>query len=311
MILAAATLAFVLLHAAPGDAYSSVGGGMTDDVRRLLRVQRGYDRSLLQQYGLWLGALVRGNWGWSTSQQRWVLDVLADALPRTLVLMSLALAASFAFGVTLGAWQGARAERHVARDVVDRVVSLATLAVYSAPQFWLALALLFCFVRWFHLPAGGELDDLHTSMSAADQFTDRLRHLFLPWLSLTLVGTALFARFQRTAMRDAIREPFVGAARAKGTPETQVRRHAWRTALSPVITMAGLLFPALIGGAVFVEVVYAWPGIGTALLKGVDGRDYDLVAAVVVLGSAMTVLGSFLADVAREWADPRIGVERS
>ena len=173
------------------------------------------------------------------------------------------------------------------------------------PPFWLALAVLFYGVHWFGLPSGGTVDDLHDRMSTADQLLDRLRHLLLPWLSLTLAGAALFARFQRSSMRDAIREPFVRAARAKGSREREIRRQAWRTALSPVITIAGLFFPTLLGGAVFVEIVYAWPGIGTAMLKGVDHRDYDLVAAVVVLGSAMTVAGSFLADLAREFVDPR------
>ncbi len=308
----AATFAFVLLHFAPGDAYSSIGGGMTDEIRATLRAQRGYDLPLARQYVRWLLALASGDWGWSTSQQRWVSDVIAEAIPRTLVLMSLALCASLALGMGIGAWQGARAERHVAaRDTADRAVSVVTLFVYSMPQFWLALALMFCGVRWFGLPSGGAVDDLHDRLSAADRLVDRLRHLLLPWLSLTLAGAALFTRFQRSAMRDAIREPFVRAARAKGSRERDIRFQAWRTALSPVITIAGLFFPALLGGAVFVEIVYAWPGIGSAVLKGVDYRDYDLVAAVVVIGSAMTAAGSFLADLTRELVDPRNRLEHS
>ena len=285
---------------------------MTDEVRATLRAQRGYDLPVSRQYLRWLLALASGDWGWSTSQQRWVSDVIAEALPRTLVLMSLALCSSLALGMGIGAWQGARAERHVAaRDTADRAVSVVTLLVYSMPPFWLALALMFYGVRWFGLPSGGAVDDLHDRMSTADQLVDRLRHLVLPWLSLTLAGASIFARFQRSSMRDAIREPFVRAARAKGTREFDIRLQAWRTALSPVITIAGLFFPTLLGGAVFVEIVYAWPGIGTAVLKGVDRRDYDLVAAVVVLGSAMTAAGSFLADLTREFVDPRNRLDKS
>ncbi len=310
VVLVAATAAFVLLHVAPGDLYSTAGSGsgMSPEVRATLRAHRGYDLPVIQQYVHWLRAFVSGDFGWSASQNRWVADILIAALPRTLLLMLLAFCSSLALGMGIGAWQGARAETRGAKaDATDRVVSLVTLFVYSLPEFWLALALMFCFVHWWPvLPATGVVGDSYAYMSASEQVVDRVRHLALPWLSLTLVGTAVFTRFQRAAMRDAIREPFVRAARAKGSRESAVRWQAWRTSLSPVLSVAGMLFPALLGGAVFVEVVYAWQGMGYELLRGIAARDYEMIAAIVVIGSAMTSLGSLLADVAREFVDPRV-----
>lgn len=309
-MLVAATAAFVLLHVAPGDLYSTAGSGsgMSPEVRATLRAHRGYNLPIMQQYVRWLGAFIGGDFGWSASQHRWVADILVDALPRTFFLMLLAFCSSLALGMGIGAWQGARVETRVGRtDVTDQIVSLITLFVYSLPEFWLALALMFCFVHWWHvLPATGVVGDAYAYMSTSEQVIDRLRHLVLPWLSLTLVGTAVFTRFQRAAMRDAMREPFVRATRARGTNESAVRWQAWRTSLSPVLCIAGMLFPALLGGAVFVEVVYAWQGMGYELLRGIAARDYEMIAAIVVIGSVMTSVGSFVADLAREWVDPRV-----
>ena len=145
-------------------------------------------------------------------------------------------------------------------------------------------------------------------MSPWQQVVDRARHLVLPWLSLTVIGTAIFARYQRASMRDVLRESFVRTARAKGLAESTIRRQAWRAAILPVVTLSGLFFPALLTGAVFVERVYGWPGMGTALLTAISGRDYALVSACVIVGSAMTALGSMLADVVRVFVDPRLRV---
>ncbi len=275
---------------------------MTDELRARWRALYGLDRPLWAQYADWLGRAVRGDLGRSITQQRPVATILREVLPNTLLLMGLAFAASAALGSALGAWQGARAGSRG-----DRAASTLALVVYSLPEFWLALVLLMVFAHRLHwLPVTGMTDPMHDHLPPGRQLLDRLRHLVLPWLSLTLVGTAVFARFQRAAMREAIGEPFVRTARAKGLPGRAVRRHAWRAALLPVITLAGLLFPALLAGAVFVERVFSWPGMGTTLVRAITEHDYELVAAIVVLGSAMTAAGSLLADVVREVADPRL-----
>lgn len=299
----ASSLAFVLLRAAPGDPYASQLEGIPVPAatRAAWRAQLGLDQPLPVQYVHWLGNVVRGDFGWSTLHQRPVADVLRETLPRTLLLMSLALGTSLALGMLLGAWQGTHGG-----SLGDDAISSASLLVWSVPEFWLALLLLQLFayeLAW--LPATGIVSETHAYLSPAARVRDRLEHLVLPWLTLSLVGTALFARFQRSSMREAWQEPFVRTARAKGVRESGVRRHAWRTALLPVITLTGLVFPALLGGAVFVERIFAWPGMGHTTVLAVNARDYAFVTAAVVIGSAMTAAGSLLADWAQQLADPR------
>lgn len=302
---AAATLVFVLLRLAPGDPYATRFEGLPipRETRDAWRAQRGLDAPMPVQYARWLGLTVRGELGWSTQYQRPVRDVIADLLPRTALLMGLALLTSLALGMWLGAWQGARSG-----SLGDQVATTSTLVLYSVPEFWLALLLLQLFVQtlgW--LPATGMVSATHDYLPFAEQVHDRVRHLVLPWLALSLVGVSVFARFQRSSMHEAWREPFVRTARAKGLAERGVRWHAWRTALAPVIALTGLTLPALVGGAVFVERIFAWPGLGNAAVQAVTARDYDLVTATVLLTSAVTVLGSLLADVVQRVVDPRIG----
>ena len=150
------------------------------------------------------------------------------------------------------------------------------------------------------------MSDTYRYNTPRQQLVERLRHLVLPWATLTLVGTAVFARYQRAAMREVIGEPFVDNARARGLPEKTVQRHARRASLTPVVTLGGLYLPAIVGGAVFVESVFGWKGMGLALLEGVNAHDYALVSAIVVVGSALTVLASIIADILREVVDPRL-----
>jgi peptide/nickel transport system permease protein len=303
VVVAASTIAFVLLHLAPGDPFTSLGEGMTAESSAQLRHKWGLDQPLWQQYLKWLWNAARGDFGSSSYYERPVWEIIVSRLPGTLMLMGLALFSSILFGILLGAWQGARAGTRR-----DRFFSTLSLTVYSAPEFWLGLALLLLFSQhWQLLPAGGMQSDTYRHLpTTGARFLDRVEHLVLPWLTLTLVGTAVFARFQRAAMRDSMREPFVRTARAKGLRETKVRGHALRASLLPVITLGGLLFPALLGGAVIVERVFSWPGLGSLLVQAIESRDYLLVTGAVVVASVMTALGTLLADLARAAADPRV-----
>lgn len=298
-------MAFALLHLAPGDPISrmAAANGVPPELLAQWRHQEGYDQPIAQQYLRWIGGVARGDFGRSSSQKRPVLDVLVDRLPNTLILMSLALGASVLLGAMLGAWQGARIGRPA-----ERAWAFVLLMVNAVPEFWLAMGLLTVFAfRIPVFPSGGTIDvGMYDSMSTAQQLWDRLRHLVLPWASLTMVASAVFARYQRESMRDAMREPFVQTARAKGLSERGAHRHAWRTAILPLITLSGLFFPALLTGSVFVERIFGWPGMGDTLVRAVSDRDYLLVSACVIVGSAMTTVGALLADVARTYADPRL-----
>jgi peptide/nickel transport system permease protein len=300
----AATLAFILLRLAPGDPYATQLDTLPipAEARAAWRAERGLDDPMATQYVRWIGNVARGKLGWSSRAQRPVADVLADVLPRTLALMGVALLTSMAGGMLIGAWQGTRAG-----STGDQVVSTTTLLIYSLPEFWLAMLLLQLFAHglgW--LPATGIVSAEYEYLPFLAQLQDRLAHFVLPWLALSLLGIAVFARFQRSSMLDAWREPFVRTARAKGLAERGVRWHAWRTSLIPVLGVAGLVFPALVGGAVFVERVFAWPGMGYTTVMAVGARDYEFVTAAVVTGSAMTVMGSLLVDGLLRLADPRM-----
>ncbi len=303
VVWAATTLAFVLLRLAPGDPYLTrfEGFEVSEAQRDVWRANRAYDGTMTEQYVLFLRNSASGDLGFSTMQQRRVSEVLRDVLPNTLLLMGLALGSSVLFGMAIGTWQGTRGD-----STADQAVSTASLVAYSMPEFWLALLMLQLFalkLNW--LPAGGAVSADHDLLGASLQIKDRLRHLVLPWLTLTIVGTAVFARFQRSAVRDTWNEPFVRTARAKGLAEPAVRQHAWRAALSPMITLVGLSLPALLGGAVFVERIFSWPGMGDATIQAVEARDYEFVTAAVIVGSVLTVTGSLLADWLSQLADPR------
>lgn len=300
------TIAFFLIHIAPGDPFATDSPLLTDEIRARLREQFGYDRPLLEQYVRYIGSVAQGELGFSHSLQAPVSAVLARALPNTLQLMGLALALGFALGIWLGVFE----VRHL-RTRKARATNGASLFVYSLPDFWLALMLLLIFAYWLPiLPAGGMIDVvLHDYMSPARAAWDRIRHLVLPLTTMTLLVTAIIARYQRAALLEVLPSDFVRTARAKGLDARDViMRHALRNALLPMITLAGIAFPMLLGGAVFVERVFSWPGMGLMVTNAIGMRDYPLILAAVIVGGAMVAVGNLLADIAYGLADPRIRV---
>ena len=300
------TIAFFLIHLAPGDPFSFDSPRVTEELRVRWRAQFGYDRPLAEQYWRYLGSVATGKLGYSHSLHVPVRDALATTLPRTLGLMGCALALSFALGIWLGVFEA----RHAGTGKA-RLANAASLVINSLPDFWLALMVLLAFAYWIPVfPAGGMVDAfMHDYMSPVRAVLDRLRHLALPLLALTLVATAVIARFQRAALLDVLPSDFVRTARAKGVATgSVVRRHALRNALLPMITLAGLALPALLGGAVFVERIFAWPGMGLLMTNAVGARDYPLVLAAVLVGSFLVVAGNTLADIGYALADPRIRV---
>ncbi|MFL5575261.1 MAG: ABC transporter permease [Gemmatimonadaceae bacterium] len=309
VVAAVATLTFVLAHLAPGDPIGAAAANplVTESVRDRWREAWGLDRPLPEQYLRYLVSVARGDLGWSFSMQEPVRDVLARALPNTLLLMGTAFVLAFAVGVAAGALQAARRG-----STPDRALGALSLVLYSVPDFWLALMVMLSLAYWVPLfPVGGVVDPvMHELLPPLGRLADRLRHLALPALTLTLLYSAGVARFQRAALLDALRADYVRTARAKGAPERAVvGRHALRNALLPVITLVGLAFPTLLGGAVFVEQVFSWPGMGWVAVKAVAMRDYPLVLASVLVGSVMVVAGSAIADACYAAADPRLRAE--
>jgi peptide/nickel transport system permease protein len=306
VVFAAATLTFALLHLAPGDPLSGAmeHPAVTEAVRERWRRAYGLDRPVPEQYGRYLANVARGELGYSFSLHRPVRDALLDALPNTLLLMTVTLVLSFSLGVALGVYQALRRG-----SAGDRLLGGLSLAFYSVPDFWLALVAVLVFAYWLRiLPAGGSVDPvMHVYMGAWEQLVDRLRHLVLPSLTLTLLTAAGIARFQRAALLDVEREDFVRTAHAKGVaPAAVIWRHVLRNAIVPTITLLGLALPALVGGAAVVEKVFSWPGLGLLAVNAIATRDYPLVTGAVIAGSAAVALGSLAADALHALADPRV-----
>jgi peptide/nickel transport system permease protein len=304
-VCAALAVTFTLLTLAPGDPLATIldGRELPPEAVAQLRAVYGTDGPAPARFLRWLAAFARGELGWSIARQRPVAEVLAAALPHTLLLVATAQLASAGLGSALGAWQGAHAGSRG-----DRATSLVTLALFAIPEFVLALPLLLLFAwRWRVLPAGGAADAMAPYLSPLAQLGDRLAHLVLPATALTAVGVAVYARYQRAAMAGALAEPFVRAARARGASRRRAHvAHAWRAALLPVVTLLGLNLPALVGGTLLIERAFAWPGVGTVLADAIAQRDTAVVLAVVALGSAATALGALLTDLLLPRVDPRV-----
>ena len=307
IVLAAVTLIFFLLHLAGGSPCGQRDvQSVAPEVCARLRAQFGLDRPIWEQYGKYLWAVLHGDLGQSFWQRRPVIAALGDAMPNTLVLAGTALLIDFTLGLALGVYQAARARRFG-----DIALGNAALFVNSMPTFWLGLVLLLVFGQWLHLvPVGGTHDPvLCARLDSLHCVGDRLWHLALPALTLGLVGAAATARYQRAAMLEVIAQDFVRTARAKGLRERRVLLvHALRNALLPSITLFGLAFPFLVTGAVLVEWVFAWPGMGWLAVMAIGQRDYPVVTATALVASGMVTVGNLLADVVYAAADPRIRV---
>jgi peptide/nickel transport system permease protein len=301
-----ATISFALIHLAPGDPFSAVMDNPTvsETVRLTLRAQYGFDRPLPEQFARYVGRLAHGDLGWSFSHDRTVLEVLGSALPNTLLLMGVALVGSFALGILIALIQVARRG-----TATDHILSGVTLLLLSMPDFWLAILALLAFTYWLPVfPVGGAVDPvMHEYMGFGARVLDRLRHLILPAATLTVLAAGAVARYQRSALLDVLPADYIRTARLKGLTEREIlRRHALRNALLPIITLIGLSFPALLTGAFFIEKIFAWPGMGLAVVNAIGTRDYPLVVGGVIIGSIMVTLGSLLADLLYAWADPRV-----
>lgn len=306
VLLLVTTIAFFLIHLAPGDPIGGDDQRFTEEIRQRLRAQFGYDRPVAEQYVRYVGNVLRGELGWSHSLHAPVSEVLAATLPRTLLLMGLAMVLGFAIGMWLGVFEIRHWQSRIAR-----ATNAGSLLVYSLPDFWLALMLLLAFAYWIPiLPAGGMVDVImHDYMGPARAAWDRVRHLILPVTTLTLLISAMIARYQRAALLEVLPSDFVRTARAKGLDNRAVvGRHALRNALLPMITLAGIALPSLLGGAVFVERVFSWPGMGLTTVTAVASRDYPLVMAAVLVGAVMVAFGNLVADIAYGLADPRVRV---
>jgi peptide/nickel transport system permease protein len=299
----ALVLLFLLMRIIPGDPLSRLGEGraLTPVQIQALRDLYDLDRPLLAQLASFVRGLLHGDLGTSIEYARPVTGLLIERLPATLLLGGTVLLLNFTVGLWLGVRQAVRKD-----SAEDRWLSTLSLAGYATPSFWLGLVLAWLVgVKWRLLPPAGMRNPLLEGGALAAA-VDVARHLILPAITLSVVSIAGTMRYQRSAMLEVLRLPYILTARAKGLTDRQVLWHGWRNALFPVLTLFGLWLPVLVTGSVFVESVFAWPGLGSLAAAAVGNRDYPLLMGAAMLVAGIVVLASFLTDLAYALLDPRV-----
>jgi peptide/nickel transport system permease protein len=298
-------VAFVAVHTAPGDPVLALAGEHGDAAYyAFVRAKFGLDRPLPEQLAVYAGRVVSGDLGLSFVHGRSVAAVIAERLPATMLLIGTALALSTTIGVALGVLAARRAGQP--SDLVLRTVALLA---HAMPSFWLAqMAAITLAVGTGWFPVQGLTDARH-AFTGWRYALDVLHHLALPALVLAASELALTTRLTRTAVLDALATDYVRTARAKGLPEQGVVRHALRNALLPVVTVVGSRAGLVVTGAVLVETVFAWPGLGQLLLSSVQTRDVPVLLGLFLLASLTVIVANLVTDLAYAWLDPRIRYE--
>ena len=304
------TLTFVLVRLAPGDAAALlVPPTATPEDAARLRAELALDAPLAVQYAKWIGGLLRGDLGESFTQRRPVARVLREALPVSLGLGLSSLVLTFVVGVAIGTLQATRRG-----TAVDPALTFATTAIYAAPSYWLALSLIAIFTYgatvWglppaLRLPAFGIRDPAGVETGWA-AMVDVARHAVLPVTVLAAVGAAGIARYARSTVADLAGAEWVRTARAKGLPSRAVYgRHVLANALPPLVVLLALSLPGVVAGSVFVESVFAWPGMGRVMVTAISARDYPVVMGATMLYSALVIFANLAADLVLPLIDPR------
>ena len=304
------TLTFALIRLAPGDAAAFLvpPTASAADVARI-RAELGLDQSIAIQYARWGAALLRGNLGESFSLHQPVAKALAQALPVSIGLGTASLALTFLIGVPLGMLQAIRRN-----SAVDRTLTVLTTFVYAAPSFWLALALVAVFTygaaAWglppsMRLPAFG-IRSPGVTLTGWPALLDIMRHAILPITILASIGAAGIARYARSSISDTIAQDFVRTARAKGAAPSRVYfRHVLATVLPTLVVLFALSLPGLVAGSIFVESVFAWPGMGRLMVNAIVARDYPLIMGAATVYATLVLFANLAGDVVLPLVDPR------
>jgi len=298
------TVLFFLVRLAPGRPAAFYDNQLaTADEQENLRRAFGLDQPIPIQYLHWLESTVTGNWGVSFSKHRPVIHVLAESLPQTLLLATTALFLQYLLGLVLGITSARRLG-----SLGDHLIRLLSLIVYSIPSFWLGLmALLLLSYRLPFFPGGGMNSVGAATMSPWGYALDLAHHLALPAGVLGIAAAAGVARHVRNDLADVLQEDYIRTARAKGVSEhAVVWVHGLKNAAASLTQLAGLALPFLLSGALVIEVVFSWPGMGRLTFDAITARDYPLILGATTLTALLVVGGSFLADVLLAVVDPRV-----
>ncbi len=299
VLLGLTVIVFAMMALIPGDPATAILGSFAtpENVEKLNR-DLGLDKPLTHQYFIWLGNLLEGDLGRSYSLNRPVTDEVLERFSATLILAGAAFVLCTVWGLLIGIWTAARQY-----GWTDKILTFVVLIGISIPSFWLGLLLILLFaveLRW--LPASGMF-----AIYGGGDLPDLLVHLILPALTLSIVATGVIARLTRSAMLEVLRQDFIRTARAKGVSESRVLyAHAFKAALVSIIPVIGVQAGFVLGGAVYIESVFQWPGVGRMLVQAISTRDILLVQGGVIVVAASYVLFNLLADLAQSWLDPRV-----
>lgn len=307
MLLGITILSFALMHLAPGsptELYTELNPKVGAEFRERFEAYYGLDKPLPVQYLTWLSHVARLDLGTSFSpDKRPVWDKIVERLPITLLLNLISLVLILAVAIPLGVMSAVRRGSRF-----DRATTVFVFAGFSIPSFWLALLLM----KWLGVDLGWLPISGLQSLDAANlpplaRLWDRVQHLILPVFVSAVGGLAGISRYMRGSMLEVVRQDYITAARAKGLPETRVIYvHALRNSLLPIVTLMGFWIPALIGGSVIFETIFAIPGMGQLFYQSVMARDYPVIQGILLLGSALTLVGNLIADLTYAVVDPRI-----
>ncbi len=299
VLLGLSIIVFLIMAMIPGDPATAILGSYAtpENVARI-NIALGLDKPLPQQYLIWLNNLLHGDLGRSYALNRPVLDVVLERFSATLVLAGTSLVICSILGLIAGVVSAVRQY-----GWADKIVTVLVLIGISMPTFWLGLLLILGFAVKIRLfPASG----MYAVYGGGD-LPDLLRHLVLPAFTLAVVATGVIARLTRTAMLEVLRQDYIRTARAKGVSERKViYKHAFKAALVTVIPVIGIQAGFVLGGAVYIETVFQWPGIGSMLVNAIATRDLLLVQGGVLVVAAAYVLFNLIADVAQTLLDPRL-----
>ncbi len=302
LLVIVSVIGFSVLNLAPGGPLSqyTLTPGMTKEALDRIAEQMGLNRPLPVQYLDWLRRLVQGDWGHSYRDGRPVLEIIVGHLWATILLMG----GSTLLSILIGTWLGVHTaiRRGSAFDYAGTIVAMISLSI---PTFWFGLVAIYVFSLKLHwLPAG------NMSTVGDGSFLDYVRHLILPSVVLALVNVAVWSRYMRSATLDVVNQDFIRTAKAKGlSPRRVLLKHVLGNAMLPMITLAGVQLPTLLGGALVTETVFTWPGMGRLFLDSLGYNDYPVVMGLLMFSALLVLLGNFVADLLVAFVDPRVRLD--
>ncbi|MDK2923902.1 MAG: peptide/nickel transport system permease protein [Pseudothermotoga sp.] len=297
-------MVFMIMEAAPGDFLDQykLDPSMSKETLEAMRKELGLDQHPLVRYFKWLSGAVRGNFGYSFYYRRPVSKLIWERVAATLTLSLTSLAGSWILGVALGTFAALKKY-----SLADKILTVFAFSFIAVPSFFLGLLLLYLAARTGWFPIGGMISIDHNTMTTWQRFKDLLWHMTLPATALTLGSMAGLMRYMRGSLLDVLNEDYVTFARAKGMPERiVVFKHAMRNAINPMITFLGFSISGILGGALFIENIFAWPGMGRLIYQALIQKDLYLVITSGLMSAVLLVVGNLVADILLALVDPRV-----